>query len=242
MTNDRDKLISFSELQYYIKRRFKVLILIIIIINIFSITINMVFKKEPMYKGTATIFVGKNEAESSIYQTNEINLYERLAKTYVYMFTSKDIVEKALKKINIDEPIEEFKENTIVKVKTDTQILEISYVSADKEEIIPYINSLYEVFSEEISNIIQNSNVYMIETPTYLDIPINSTDRIPIAISLLISIFIGLIWIIVLEKRNNFINSAEEIERLINKYVIAEIPKIQSFEVRDRLLSSEEFK
>ncbi|MCR1951315.1 Wzz/FepE/Etk N-terminal domain-containing protein [Clostridium sp. DSM 100503] len=224
-----DRFIDFQELLYYIKKRKQVIIFIIILINIIALGINIIAKKTPLYQAEATLFIGKDM--STEYQNSEINMYERLTSTYVYLFTSRDIVSKAIEKGKISKTNEDAKKNTTVKAQNDTQIIKVSYISSDKYEVVKYINSLYEVLSDEISNIIKNSSVYMIETPVVPNEPINTRDRIPLPLALIFSIFIAVIISILLEKKNNFINSAEEIERLINKSVIGEIPNIKVYDI-----------
>ncbi len=226
---ESDRFIDFHELLYYIKKRKRVIIFIVILINIIAIGINIIAKKTPLYKAEATLFIGKDM--STEYQNSEINMYERLTSTYVYLFTSRDIVSKAIEKGKINQTNEEAKKNTTVKAQADTQIIKVSYISSDKYEVVKYINSLYEVLSDEISNIIKNSSVYMVETPVVPNEPINTRDRIPLPLALIFSIFIAIIISILLEKKNNFINSAEEIERLINKSVIGEIPDIGVYDI-----------
>ena len=227
--HENDRFIDFQELIYYIKKRKAAIIFTIIFINIVVIGVNIIAKKTPLYKAEATLFIGKDKGEE--YQNSEVNLYERLTSTYVYLFTSRDIVNKAIEKGNINQTNEEVKKNTTVKAQDDSQIIKVSYISKDRSETVEYINSLYEVLVEEIPNIIKNSNVYMIETPVLPSEPINNKDKIPVPLSIVFSIFIAILIAILLEKKNNFINSSEEIERLVEKSVIGEIPQMEIYNI-----------
>lgn len=222
-----DKVLDAKEVIYYMKKRIVEMVIVIFLINIMAISVNIFAMKTPVYKIEATIFVGKDMNNESLeYQNTELAMYEKLAETYVYMFTSRDVVNKALERAGISKSNEDVRKNTTVKPKSKTQIIELSYLTSNKEEGVNYINSLYEVSAEEISHIIKNSSVYMIESPMAGEEPINSKSRIPLPLAFIFSLFIAVIVAVVIEKRNDFIDSSKEIEDLINKPVIAEIPNM----------------
>ena len=78
------------------------------------------------------LFIGKEESEDTVYNTNDIQMYQKLLQTYAQAIKTKDLVGRAINSLNYElEPSKVVGALTVTPV-ADTQILQIKYKSKNK--------------------------------------------------------------------------------------------------------------
>ena len=108
--------------------------------------------------------------------------------------------------------------------KTDTQILQISYTSGDKQECKDVVDSVTNKFIEISSELISNSNVRVIEKATLPKSPVSPNKKLNIAVAFLLGLMIGAGLAILLEFLDNTFKDKEQIEKVLDLPVLGSIP------------------
>jgi capsular polysaccharide biosynthesis protein len=130
-----DENIRVEEVVDALKNRWQLIVVITLIATILATVVSF-FIIKPKYQASTKLFIGK-ESSGKVeenYNNNDVQMYQKLLKTYSDVIMTKDLVEKSLAVKNINLKTGEVLGNLRVTPKTDTQILLISYTSTDKQE------------------------------------------------------------------------------------------------------------
>ena len=88
------------------------------------------FIVKPKYEASTKLFIGKESSENKdqSYSSNDVQMYQKLLKTYSDVIMTSDLVERALSSESLDVDSELVLAGLTVTPKTDTQILQIQYI------------------------------------------------------------------------------------------------------------------
>ena len=120
-----DKTINIEELIFIIKRRYKLIISMMILIGGIAAVLSF-FVIKPKYEVSTKIFVGKAEQEEK-YNNSDVQMYQQLIKTYSETIKTKDLVGNAIKNVNTIKTTGQVLSNITVTPIANTQILQIKY-------------------------------------------------------------------------------------------------------------------
>lgn len=205
-----------------IKRRWQLILIILLISMISSIVVNF-FVLKPKYEAYTKVFIGKSDEES--YNNNDVQMYQKLLSTYAEVIKTRDTIEKACKENNIDVDSAYVLSNLIVESSTNTQILKIKYIDYDKEKAVAIVDAITKRFVEMSSELISNSNVKVIEEVRMPESPVSPNKKINLAITFVLSIMAGVGLSILLELLDTTFKDKETIEKVSGIAVIGVIPK-----------------
>lgn len=214
--------IKAKDIIYAIKRRWQLVLIIVLISLIGSIIVNF-FVLKPKYQAYTKVFIGKNNEES--YNNNDVQMYQKLLDTYAEIIKTNDIIEKACKENNINIDSESILSKLIVESATNTQILTIKYLDYDKEQAVAIVDAITNEFVKVSSELISNSNVRIIEEVRIPKAPISPNKKMNIAITFVLSIMAGIALSILLELLDTTFKDKETIEKACEIPVIGIIPK-----------------
>lgn len=219
---DRDRL-KIGDIINILKRRWKVIASITLITTIFSIVFSF-YIVSPKYEATTKVFIGKQNSSNSNYSDNDVSMYQKLLKTYAELITTNNLVEKAINKDGIDVTSEDVIKGLTVTPRTDTQILEITYVSKDKYLAKDVLDSITNEFIESSTELIPNGTVKMIENVKVPTDPVSPNKKINICIGFLIGLMASVALTFLIEFINNTVSTKEQLEQLLGIPVIGTIP------------------
>ena len=60
------------------------------------------FVIKPVYETSTKLFIGKEESEDTVYNTNDIQMYQKLLQTYAQAIKTKDLVGRAINSLNYE--------------------------------------------------------------------------------------------------------------------------------------------
>lgn len=207
-----------------LKDRWQLIVCITLIATIFSAAFSF-FVIKPKYKASTKLFIGKeSDDKNSNYSNNDVQMYQKLLKTYADVITTRDLIEEAFNKDNIEMSPDTALSRLTVTPKTDTQILEISYTSGDKQECKDVVESVTNRFIEISSELISNSNVRVIEKATLPKSPISPNKKLNIAVAFMLGLIIGAGLAILLEFLDNTFKDKEQVEKILDLPVLGSIP------------------
>lgn len=162
MNEMEEQVISLSEIFEAIKKRWIMIVAITLSATLMSGILSF-FVIKPVYETSTKLFIGKEEREDTVYNTNDIQMYQKLLQTYAQAIKTKDLVGRAINSLNYElEPSKVVGALTVTPV-TDTQILQIKYKSKNQQEAVDVLKNVTEQFIITSKELVPNGNVRVIE-------------------------------------------------------------------------------
>lgn len=184
------------------------------------------FIVKPKYEASTKLFIGKESSENKdqSYSSNDVQMYQKLLKTYSDVIMTSDLVERALSSENLDVDSESVLSGLTVTPKTDTQILQIQYTNTDKNLAMEVVDAITQEFVETSTELISNANVKIIETVKLPQSPVSPNKKLNISVAFVLGLLISTTLALVLEFMNNTFKDKEQVENILGVPVIGTIP------------------
>ena len=162
MNEMEEQVISLSEIFEALKKRWVMIVAITLTATLISGLVSF-FVIDPVYETSTKVFIGKEESDETAYNTNDIQMYQKLLQTYAQAIKTRDLVGRAIDNLSYD-----LKENNVIGALTvtpvtDTQILQINYKSKDPKEAKDVLKSVTQEFIKTSKELVPNGNVKVIE-------------------------------------------------------------------------------
>ena len=217
-----DKTINIEEFIFIIKRRYKLIISMMILIGGISAVFSF-FVIKPKYEVSTKIFVGKAEQEEK-YNNSDVQMYQQLIKTYSETIKTKDLVGNAIKNVNTIKTTGQVLGNITVTPIANTQILQIKYKDDNGKEAKEILSAITNEFINTSKTLVANGNVKVIESVEEPKSPVTPKKFLNISMGIAIGLLTGLGISILLETMDRTFKDREEIEKLVGIPVIGVIP------------------
>ena len=218
-----EEVIRIDELIEALKKRWIMIFLITLLATVASGLVSFYLIK-PQYEASTKLFIGKEDGQES--NTNDIQMYQKLMKTYSQMITSKDLVNRALDNSKIKLKEEEVSSGIVVVPVADTQILEIKFKSISKKDSKDVIEAITDEFIVTSKELVPNSNIKIIETVELPENPVSPNKKMNIAIAFLLGLMVSVGLAFLLEFLDNTFKTKEQLERELEIPVLGVIPSI----------------
>lgn len=215
--------INIKEIFESLKKRYKLIIAITLGFTIISIILSF-FVIKPKYEANTKLFIGKQESKKTDYDSNDVQMYQKLLTTYAEVLKTDDIIEESLKKSHIDEEVDAAQKNLKVTPRADTQILEISYTDTNKEDAAKFLNALTSNFMKESKKLIPNGNTQVIQKVKVPEKAVSPNKKLNILIAFVLGLMISVGVSLLLELMDNTFKSKDELEKFLEIPVLATIP------------------
>ena len=215
--------INLKELLDYVKERLLVMIIIILTVLVLG-SVYSLFIKVPLYRSTSTVVLVSDNTSTT---TSDVQLNNQLVATYSKIVTSPVVMDKVITNLGLDYSSSKLSSKVSVSTETGTQIIKISVSDPDKSLAADITNEVVKVFSAEIKNIYNLSNVSIIGVAGEAENPYNSNYVKDFAIYLLIGLVLAVGIVFVIFYFDTSIKSADEIENKLGLPVIGIIPKVK---------------
>ena len=215
-----EEIIKIEDIIDGLKKRWQLIVAITLIATIISAFVSF-FIIKPKYEASAKLFVGK-EATTENYNNSDITMYQQLVKTYTSLIKTEDLVGKALKDNNIDPKI--VVSALSAEQITNTQLMQVKYISKNKEEAANVVKAVTDEFIKESSALIKNADVKIIESVKLPEKPVSPNKKMNIAIAMLLGLMVGVGLALLLEFMDNTFKDKESLEDIIGVPVLGAIP------------------
>ena len=215
-------------------------VIILIIVTIFAVmgfvyTMTMV---EPEYESSTRLVLAKTLDKgntiadiSSITQT-EITMNQKLVSTYSELIGTKAVLKQVLDNLQIKDLSEEaLKKSITVSSVKDTELIEIKVRNPNPNYSEKLANEIANVFSEQVKQIYNISNVHIVDKAELETEPCNVNHPKDIVIFMFIGIVVSAAYVLIANMLDTTIKSAEDIEKNTKLTVLAQIPE-NNFEGR----------
>lgn len=219
--------IRFENIFEILKKNLRFILIITLLMTLVSAIITIFFIS-PEYEASTKVYIGKERFKnvSTTYTSEEVNMYQRLIKTYSELVKTKDLVRKSISNVGQDISVNEALSKVQAISIADTQILQIKYVSNSREEAYDMVYGITEEFMKLSKKLYPNGNVQIIQQPIVPEGAIGPNKIMNIAIGAILGMMIGVGLTFLKVFMNNSFSDKEEIERAIGVSCLGVIPKI----------------
>jgi succinoglycan biosynthesis transport protein ExoP len=198
-----------------------VTILVIMAVLVFS------FAQEPVYEAKATCMVSATATLTGQGEFSAIQIIEKLLETINNIAISRPVLESASGKLRSTRSVDQLKHSITSKVLTDTQLISISARDAEPLTAMLEANAAADSLIEFV-NRNEGNGTYKIEKVEPPTRPISPVSPKPLRNGILggiLGLILGIAVAAVLESIDVSVKSTEELGQLLERPVLAEIPR-----------------
>lgn len=221
-----EQVISIAEIFDSIKKRWLMIVAITVLAAV-AAGIFSFFIIKPQYEASTKVFIGKEEGSDQAYNQNDVAMYQKLMKTYSETIKTKDLIDRALDKVNTELTAENVLANLTVVPVADTQILQIKFKGLDNVEVKNVLDSITAEFIETSKTLVSNGNIRILEKSEVPQKPISPNKTMNIAIAFLLGLMVSIGLCFLLEFMDNTFKNKEQLERELDIPVLGVIPTIE---------------
>lgn len=229
--------INLRELLLYFKEKV-VFFLIIVILALLIGGSYKIFLEAPKYQSSTRLiltgFSSNNNEDDSI-NNNDLTINQKLVSTYQEITKSRKILDSVIEELELDYTEEELASNISVSNVTDTEIITITVTDTDAKTAYKIAKKISKVFSEEVSNIYNVSNVSILDEPKIAEEPSNMSLAKSLVIYLAVGIIAGMGLIFVSFYFDTTIKTTEQLESKIDVPVLGSIPDYNKNKIKKRV-------
>ncbi|OOM80313.1 Wzz/FepE/Etk N-terminal domain-containing protein [Clostridium sp. BL-8] len=217
--------IKIEEIIDILMKRWKMIISITLAATILAGLVSF-FIIAPKYEANTKVFIGKENTNSKdeSYNNSDVQMYQQLLKTYAEVVKTNDLVEKAIEKTGADINSQDVLDNLTVTPTANTQILEIKYVSKNKNQSEEILQAISDQFIKTATELIPNGNVKVVEQVKLPEQPVSPNKKLNIAIAFLLGLMVSVGLAFLLEFMDNTFKTKEQLEQILEVPVIGAIP------------------
>ncbi len=227
MNEMEEQVISISEIFEALKKRWILIVSITLVATLISGVLSF-FVIKPTYETSTKVFIGKEESNQEGYNTNDIQMYQKLLQTYAETIKTNEVVQAAINSTNnADLTVPAVKGALTVTPVSDTQILQIKYQNKNPEvakEVLEGITNEFVILAKEL---VPNGNVRVIEAVQLPENPVAPNKKMNVAIAFLLGLMVSVGLVFLIEYLDNTFKSKEELERELDIPVVGIIPEVE---------------
>lgn len=226
-----EEIIRIEDIVDVLTKRWKMILSITLAATLISAVVSF-FLIAPKYEAVTKLFIGKENTatQDQSYNNNDVQMYQKLLKTYAEVIQTKDLVGQATEKSNLDLDAEDVLKSLTVTPRADTQILEISYINVDPVVSQKVVESVTDQFIDYSTELIPNGNVKIIESVRVPENPVSPNKKMNIAIAFLLGLMVSVGLSFLIEFMDNTFRTKEQMENILELPAIGVIPNELNFE------------
>lgn len=225
MNEMEEQVISLSEIFEALKKRWIMIVAITLLATLISGLISF-FVIDPVYETSTKVFIGKEESDETAYNSNDIQMYQKLLQTYAQAIKTRDLVGRAIENLSYDLEEKSVIEDLTVTPVTDTQILQINYKSKNPKEAKDVLKSVTQEFIKTSKELVPNGNVKIIEEVQIPENPVSPNKKMNIAIAFLLGLMVSVGLVFLIEYLDNTYKNKEQLEKELDIPVLGAIPDV----------------
>lgn len=232
-----EQTISIREIVDVLKAYWKMILVITLCATILSGFISF-FVIKPQYDASTKIFIGKEGAEERDYNESDIEMYQKLMKTYIEIIKTRDLIEKALGRVDSNLTASQVLGKLTVTNITDTQIIEIKFKYKNPVVAKEIIEAITEELINVSSSLVLNGSIRVIDHVSVPHTPVSPNKKINIIISFLLGLIISGGIAFLREYMDNTYKNAEQLEQDLETPVIGSIPIKKGIKTNEYILET----
>lgn len=214
--------IDLKDLFDYYKSKLGVVILFVVLVGILGCLYGL-FIQKPMYKSSTSIVLISEAKDNSQLTYNDVSVNQNLVSTYSEIVKSKRILNQVINNLNLDYSYGALSNNIEVSSVTGTQIIKITVTDENSKTAMKVANEIAKVFSKEIPELYNISNVNILDTAEQPSSAYNVNIAKQSTIFLLAGLVLGLGVVFVMYYFDRSVKNASQIEDKLKLPVLATV-------------------
>lgn len=217
--------VDLSKILQIIRKNLKLLIILPIICLLISAIVTFFFL-DSKYQASTQVLVNQKESDSQM-MAQEVQSNIQLVNTYSEIVKSPRIIDKVSKKLDRAYSTSELSSMVSVSNQAESQLLNIAVDSKSKNDSEHIANTVAQVFSEEVPDIMNVDNVSILSEANDTAKQVAPKKGINLLVGLVGGFLIALIIIFIKEILDKRIKSEEDVENELNIPVLGSIQKFK---------------
>lgn len=214
--------LDIKEMLRYFKSKLSLIILITVIVGIIGCLYG-IFIQVPEYKSSTTIVLISDHSSESSLTSNDITLNQNLVSTYSEIIKSKRILNQVCDNLKLDYNYESLYGNINVSSVLNTQIIKITVTNTDKKLAKDIANEIASVFSVEIPELYNISNVNILDTAEEAISASNISVTKQSIMALIVGAVLGFGIVFVIYYFDRTVKTAEQVETKIGLPILGTV-------------------
>lgn len=227
------KELTIQDLFIIFVENIKAIILTIILFVLLAVGYTK-FIVTPMYESSTKIILVNSEEDKSgdkvEITTSDIALNQKLVSTYSEIITSRKVVQRTIEKLNLNIKYADLAKNITVTPVKDSEVINVSVKTENKENAANLANTLIESFALEVKEIYDIQNVKQLDKaiPSQTPYNVNMVKNIIIFSVIGFVLVYGILFL--KEYFKTTISTVDELEQLLNLPIIGIVPELEEKE------------
>lgn len=185
----------------------------------------------PIYSSSITMILvssSNQENQNTIITSTDINLNKKLITTYIELIKSDRVLNQVITSLNLEGDANKLRSSLTVASVPNTDLIKITVKDQNPKESTKMANEIAKVFTEQVKELYNISNVQMMDEAGVPTKPSNINHQKDILIFSLAGILFSGIYVVILNLLDNTIKTAEDIENEYHLSVLASIPDYEN--------------
>lgn len=206
--------------------------LIVITVTLLGIVAGFVFNTyltTPKYRATATFLLSNSSSgensEGQAITTTDVTLNSKIVNNYTELIKSDTILDEVINKYRINTPKSEIKKNISVKVRTNTEFVELSVALTNNQEATTVANGILDVLNEKVKDMYNMDNVRVVDSAKVPTSPYNKSPVKFSAIGGAVGFVLSCLIIILLNVFDDTIKDESDVEDKVGLQVLSAFSK-----------------
>lgn len=220
--------INLQDLFAYFKHQILYFILIIIVVLALGSLYSLIFQKPQYTSSTTLILTGINDGKSDGITTSDITLNSKLVTTYQEIIKSRKVLNQVVNNLKLDTEIEKVSKMISIKNITGTEIIKISVTDYDNKLAKDIADELAKVFSKEVKDIYNVSNISTLDYAELSTKPSNASYFKQLILYFVVGFVLAFVLLFVVYYFDTSIKSAEQVESKFGMTILGSVPDYNS--------------
>lgn len=218
--------LDLLKLKDIIKKNLKLLILLPLVFLIISAIITFLIMV-PKYEASTQVLVNQKESDNQQFNPQQVQNDIQLVNTYNEIIKSPRILDATAEKLGKKYSVKDIEEMLTVSNQAETQLLNINIQSENKKETEKVANTIAQVFSDEVPDIMNVDNVSILSKANGTAIQVAPKPLVNLFIGLALGLLVALIVVVLKELFDKRIKTEEDVATELDLPVLGAIQKFK---------------
>jgi len=229
-----EQTIDISALWLVIKKKMNVIVIVTLLITMIA-GIATFFLVEPKYTSTVAVFINDVKTTSSggteSQTVNDINMYQKLVETYSAITKSRTVAEDVIAELNLDLSVGELQGMISSSAKGNTQFLNISITSNDREQAYKIANQM-ALSLKSVSKELRGADIVQtLDAANVPNSPSSPNLKMNIAIGFMLGLMISVFGVFILEFLDKTVKDPSNIIDGLGLTFLGSLPLVEDAEI-----------
>lgn len=225
-----EQTIDISALWLVIKKKMNVIIIVTLLITMIA-GIATFFLIEPKYTSTVAVFINDVKTTSSggteSQTVNDINMYQKLVETYSAITKSRTVAEDVIAELNLDISVGELQGMISSSAKGNTQFLNISITSNDREQAYKIANQM-ALSLKSVSKELRGADIVQtLDAANVPNSPSSPNLKMNIAIGFMLGLMVSVFGVFILEFLDKTVKDSSNIIDGLGLTFLGSLPLVE---------------